>query len=99
MSAPYTCVLASDPELFGPNAPETPSNSVCVSVRSNDVAARGTMSKSPGPRTARWVVTPPWISDDSSERKLNAVPPALLKTLSMVSRYHEVGASQDSLAP
>ena len=32
-------------------------------------------------------MTPPWISSDSGERKLNAVSPALFCTVSMASVY------------
>ena len=31
--------------MFGPNAPDTPNSSVCVDVRSNEVATRGTIAE------------------------------------------------------
>ena len=61
------------PELLGPNAEETPSSKVCVSVRSNDVESRGTTTRSVPPSTSCSTGIPPWISDDSAEPKLNIV--------------------------
>src|SRR5215208_1605927 len=74
-STPYTRLLAEGPELLGPNAAEAPRTTVWVSVKSNEVFRRGARSRSDGCCTGRSSITPPWMSTDSGERKLDVVSP------------------------